>query len=131
MYWVEIEADGRYIYDGQEYPIPVDDVQEFESYESERFGNDWAKIVIPFLLETEHGNFKWEIEVIEYLKLNVTSFLGFSLKELPSEIILKEEVVFRLQDGWLSSDSMRIEQCRFKCAPGKLKGRVLISSQVC
>jgi len=109
MYWVEIEADGRYIYDGQEYPIPVDDVQEFESYESERFGNDWAKIVIPFLLETEHGNFKWEIEVIEYLKLNVTSFLGFSLKELPSEIILKEEVVFRLQDGWLSSDSMRIE----------------------
>lgn len=109
MYWIEMEEDGSYIYNGQEYLIPIDDIQELESHESERHGNEWAKIITPFELETEHGRFTWEIQIIEYFDMNVVSFLGFTLTELPSQIILKEEITFRIQDGWISPTPMKVK----------------------
>ncbi|WP_223526702.1 hypothetical protein [Pseudomonas sp. BF-B-26] len=100
MYWIEICTDGSYMRDGQEHCLPLESVEALDSHESERLGNEWAKIVLPYQLETEHGVFLWQVEIIEYLQLGVTSFLGYSLKEFPEDVVLKEEVTFCLQDGW-------------------------------
>jgi len=100
MFWIEICNDGSYVTGGQEYPILADGIVERESYDGERSGNDWAKITIPFRIETEHGVFVWEVEVIEYLEREVTSLLGYRITEYPDHILLKDEVTFRIQDGW-------------------------------
>jgi ribosomal protein L16/L10AE len=100
MYWIEICNDGSYMAGGQEYPILADGIVERESYDGERSGNDWAKITIPFRIETAHGVFAWEVEVIEYLERDVTSLLGYRITEYPDHVLLKDEVAFRIQDGW-------------------------------
>lgn len=100
MYWIEAGNDGSYVFEGQEYPLLSEGIEELEGYEGERSGNDWAKVVHCFQLETEHGVFGWEVELIEYLELNVTSFLGYSITEFPSNVLLKDEVTFHIQDGW-------------------------------
>lgn len=102
MYWIEICTDGSYLLDHQEFRISTESLEEQGFHESERFGNDWVRIVSTFQAETDHGTFSWEVEFIEYLELGVASFIGFSLKEFPAEVVLKDEVTFRLQDGWLN-----------------------------
>lgn len=102
MYWIEICTDGSYVYDGQEYPLFSEGIEQLEGGEFERSGNDWAKILIPFEIETAHGFFHWDVEIIEYFEMGVASFLGASIKSFPAHIILKEEVTFTLQDGWLN-----------------------------
>lgn len=100
MFWIEICNDGSYVADGKEYPILTDGIVQRESRDGERSGNDWAKITLPFSIETEHGVFTWEVEVIEYLEREVTSLLGYRIAEHPDHVLLKEEVTFRIQDGW-------------------------------
>lgn len=100
MYWIEVCTDGSYVYDGQEYAVSIEGIEQLEGVEIERSGNDWAKIVIPFEIETAHGVFSWDVEIIEYMELGVTSFLGASINGYPSDVILKDEVTFTLQDGW-------------------------------
>lgn len=100
MYWIEICNDGSYLYQGKEFPLLAEGIVEQESCSQERSGNDWEKIVVPFELETKHGLFTWDVEIIEYLELGVTSFLAMRITGFPSNVILKEDVGFRLQDGW-------------------------------
>lgn len=102
MYWVEICTDGSYVYDEKEFFIPSDGIVQLEGYELERSGNDWAKITIPFEIETAHGVFNWDVEIIEYFEKDVASYLGASIKGYPAGVFLKDEVTFRLQDGWLN-----------------------------
>lgn len=102
MYWVEIYTDGSYVYGEQEYVISTEGIIQLEAQEFERSGNDWAKIRIPFEIETLHGLFAWDVEVIEYFEKDVASFLGASIRSYPADIFLKEEVTFTLQDGWLN-----------------------------
>lgn len=106
MYWIEICTDGSYVYDGQEYSLPSDGIVQLGGSELERSGNRWAKVAIPFELETVHGLFHWDVEIIEYLELGVTSFLGAKIKSYPAEIVLKDEVTFSLQDGWLNPSAI-------------------------
>ncbi|EMP3662892.1 hypothetical protein ACM75Y_23295 [Pseudomonas aeruginosa] len=100
MYWIERCADGSYIHGGIEYPLPTDALEELEAYEIERSGDAWAKVIIPFSLETVHGWFRWDVQIIEYPKLGVTSLVGFEITDFPSDVILKDELILRLQDGW-------------------------------
>ena len=100
MYWIEICTDGSYVINGQEYPLLSEGIEEHESSDGERSGNDWAKSIIPFELETEHGVFVWEVEIIEYLGRDVASLLGYRITEYPDHVLLKDEVMFRMQDGW-------------------------------
>lgn len=100
MYWIEIRNDGSYLYEGQEYPLLSDGIVQQESCILEPRGDDWARIIVPFELETEHGVFTWDVEIIEYIALGVTSFLGMEITDYPDGVILKEEVRFRVQDGW-------------------------------
>lgn len=100
MYWIEICSDGSYLNGGEQYPIMAEGIEQHESVDGERSGNDWAKTIIPFAIETQHGIFAWEVEIIEYLELEVTSFLGYRITEYPEQVLLKDEVMFRIQDGW-------------------------------
>lgn len=100
MYWIEICTDGSYEADGVEYPLRAEEIEQLESKEGERCGNDWEKAIIPFGIKTLHGYFAWEIEIIEYLERGVTSFLGYAISEYPKGVLLKDEIVFRIQDGW-------------------------------
>lgn len=102
MYWIEICTDGSYVYAEREYTIPCDGVLELEGHELERSGNEWAKIIIPFEIETVHGRFNWEVEIIEYFEKDVASYLGASIKGYPADVFLKDEITFTLQDGWLN-----------------------------
>jgi len=102
MYWIEICTDGSYVYGEREYPIPCEGIVQLEANEPERSGNEWAKIIIPFEIETDHGYFYWEVEIIEYFEKDVASYLGASIKRYPADVFLKDEVTFTLQDGWLS-----------------------------
>lgn len=101
MYWIERGADGSYLHEDREYPLLTENLVELDSYESERSENDWVRIVFPFELETEHGIFAWDVEIIEYLKLGVASLIGFAISNFPANVILKDEIELRLQDGWL------------------------------
>lgn len=103
MYWIEICSDGSYMYDGKEHSLPSQNLEALEGHEYERHGNEWAKIALPYQIETQHGRFVWQVEIIEYFRLGATSFLGYSLKEFPKNVALKEEVTFCLQDGWTHS----------------------------
>lgn len=100
MYWIEICTDGSYVHNGQEYPLLAEGIEQCESFNGERAANDWEKVIIPFEIETEHGVFVWEVELIEYLELGVTSLLGYRITQYPDEVLLKDEVMFRIQDGW-------------------------------
>ncbi|MDY2564051.1 hypothetical protein SON66_12330 [Pseudomonas syringae] len=100
MYWIEICTDGSYESDGVEYPLRAEEIEQLESKEGERSGNDWEKAIIPFAIETLHGYFSWEVEIIEYLERGVTSLLGYTVAECPNGVLLKDEIVFRIQDGW-------------------------------
>lgn len=100
MYWIEVRNDGSYLYEGKEYPLFSDGMVQQESCTLEPRGDDWARIIVPFELETEHGLFTWDVEIIEYMMLGVTSFLGMEITDFPTGVILKEEVRFRVQDGW-------------------------------
>jgi hypothetical protein len=102
MYWIEICTDGSYLLGNEEHSLPLESLEALDSHESERSGDEWAKIVLPYQLVTEHGVFIWEVEIIEYMQLDVASFLGYSLKEYPKSVTLKDEVTFCLQDGWLN-----------------------------
>ncbi|MCP1510446.1 hypothetical protein J2Y83_000573 [Pseudomonas marginalis] len=100
MYWIERGADGSYLHDGREYPLLTENLVGLDSYEVERSENDWVRIVFPFELETEHGSFAWDVEIIEYLKIDAASLIGFMISSFPTGVILKDEVELRLQDGW-------------------------------
>lgn len=100
MYWIEVGSDGSYVAGGVEYPIQADRIELQESYDGERSGDTWAKTITPFVIETPHGEFHWEVEIIEYLEMGVASLLGYAITGFPSGVLLKDEVVFRLQDGW-------------------------------
>lgn len=100
MYWVEICTDGSYVIDGEEHPLLAEDIQQLESYDVERSGDDWAKVILLFGIETQHGDFAWEVEIIEYLERGVTSFLGYRITQYPEQVYLKNEVMFSIQDGW-------------------------------
>ncbi|MCR8661683.1 hypothetical protein NVV81_04825 [Pseudomonas carnis] len=100
MYWVEICTDGSYVIDGEEHPLLAEGIQQLESYEVERSGDDWAKVILLFGIETQHGDFAWEVEIIEYLERGVTSFLGYRITQHPEQVYLKDEVMFSIQDGW-------------------------------
>lgn len=102
MYWIEIGCDGSYLFEGRKYLLPAEGIVPLDSYESERVGNDRAKITMPFQLSTDHGTFCWNVEIFEYLKLGVASFIGYSITQFPDGVILKDEVTFCLQDGWLN-----------------------------
>lgn len=101
MYWIEICTDGSYVIDGGEYPLLAEGVQQFESHDGGRSGDDWAKVVLHFGIETQHGAFAWEVEIIEYLKRGVTSLLGYRIAHYPEQVLLKDEVIFSIQDGWM------------------------------
>ncbi|MDF5962606.1 hypothetical protein P4117_27285 [Pseudomonas aeruginosa] len=100
MYWIEICTDGSYVVDGQEFPLLSEGIEQLESNDGERSGSDWVKYSTPFELETEHGVFVWEVQLIEYLKLSVVSLLGSRIIKYPNHVLLKDEVMFRIQDGW-------------------------------
>ncbi|UQS13312.1 hypothetical protein [Pseudomonas sp. HS6] len=100
MYWIEICNDGSYVSEGVEYSLQANDIEIHGSYDGARSGDDWAKSIIPFGIATPHGDFTWEVEIIEYLKKGVTSFIGYALTAYPDGVLLKEEVMFRIQDGW-------------------------------
>lgn len=100
MYWIEICTDGSYVIDGQEYPLLAEGIEQQEPVYDESSMSDSLEISIPFELETEHGLFAWEVDVIEYRALDVASFLGYRITEYPSTVFLKDEVMFRIQDGW-------------------------------
>lgn len=100
MYWIEICTDGSYVADGVEHVLQAEGIEQLESYDSERSGNNWAKTTIPFGIETQHGAFAWEVEIIEYLERGVTSLLGYTITDYPDGVLLKDEVMFRIQDGW-------------------------------
>ncbi len=100
MYWIERGADGSYLHEGTEYPILAERLVALDSYTTERYENEWEKMVFPFELETEHGFFEWHIEIIEYLNQGVASLIGFRINNFPTSVILKDEVELRLQDGW-------------------------------
>lgn len=100
MYWIERGADGSYLHEGTEYPILAEELVALDSYTAERYENEWEKIVFPFELETDHGTFGWHIEIIEYLNQGVASLIGFKINNFPTNVILKDEVELRLQDGW-------------------------------
>ncbi len=102
MYFIEASTDCSYIYGGREFLISNEAIEQLEGVESARLGNEWAKIVFTFFAETVHGAFRWEVEIIEYFEMDVASFLGASIKDYPSDVILKDEVTFTLQDGWLN-----------------------------
>ena len=100
MYWIERGANGSYLHEGLEHTLLTEDIVELESYETQRSENDWVRIVFPFELETEHGTFSWAVEIIEYLKLNGASLVGYGITNFPPDVILKSDVELRLQDGW-------------------------------
>lgn len=100
MYWIERGADGSYLHEGVEYALSTENIVELESYETQRSEDDWVRIVFPFELETEHGTFTWDVEIIEYLKLDGASLVGFEITNFPANVVLKDEVELRLQDGW-------------------------------
>lgn len=100
MHWVEIRTDGSYVYEGQEFPLLTEGIEQHEATETERYGTEWAKTEIPFYLETPHGSFGWIVEIIEYFELGVASYVGASICTFPAKVFLKEEVTFTLQDGW-------------------------------
>lgn len=100
MYWIEICNDGSYVIGDQVHPLPAEGIEEYESYNGERSGNEWVKITVPFGIETEHGVFAWEVEIIEYLEREVSSLLGHRITEYPDQVLLKDEVMFRIQEGW-------------------------------
>lgn len=102
MYWIEICTDGSYLWNHQEFSISTESLEVADTCESARSGNDWARIVTTFQAETEHGVFSWDVEIIEYLELGVASFIGYSLTHFPEGVVLKDEVTFQLQDGWLN-----------------------------
>ncbi len=99
MYWIEICNDGSYVHEGVEYPLPVDNIEIMESQSVEGTDNEF---VIPFEIETEHGVFAWEVDIIEYVEIEAASLLGSRITQYPGNVYLKDEVIFRMQDGWLS-----------------------------
>lgn len=100
MYWIEICSDGSYVFGGQEYALPAEGIEQYESAIGDRSGGDRVKVNVPFGVETEHGYFAWEVELIEYLELGVTSLLGSRITAYPDDVLLKDEVMFQIQDGW-------------------------------
>ncbi|MEB2855527.1 hypothetical protein VKY20_07910 [Pseudomonas atacamensis] len=102
MYFIEACTDGSYVYGGREFLISSEAIEKLDDVESARSGNEWAKIIFTFSAETVHGVFSWEVEIIEYFEMDVASFLGASIKDYPADVILKDEVTFTLQDGWLN-----------------------------
>lgn len=100
MFWIERCADGSYVYQGAEYPLPTDTIEQLEAYEIDNSGNEGSRIVYPFELETEHGWFRWHFVIIEYVDQATASFVSFEITDFPTEVRLKQEIELRLQDGW-------------------------------
>ncbi|MDL5600511.1 hypothetical protein QS468_47930 [Bacillus subtilis] len=101
MHWVEICNDGGYEVDGEKYRLLADDIQPLEVEEFERAKDDsWVKYTHPFCLETEHGEFHWDVDLIEYVEPAGATLLGFTMTRLPPDVVLTEEISFRLHDGW-------------------------------
>lgn len=100
MFWIERCADGSYLFQGNEYPLPVESIEQFDAYEIDNSGNEGVRIVYPFELQTEHGCFKWVFVIIEYVEQSTASFVGFEITDFPAGIQLKDELELRLQDGW-------------------------------
>ena len=106
MYWIEICTDGSYVHSGQEYPLPVDDIERMESQSAEDADDEF---IIPFQLKTEHGVFVWEVEIIDYVEIGAASLLGSRITRYPDNVFLKDEVIFRMQDGWLSLEQPALD----------------------
>lgn len=54
----------------------------------------------PFRLETEHGEFRWAVEVIEYLIPKVKTVKGYSMVTSPPGVVVTEQVSFTILEGW-------------------------------
>lgn len=101
MHWVEVCSDGIYWVNGEEHTIPVDSIVQIGVTDSQHCANRSAHYSYLFHVETEHGDFSWEVEVVEYLEPAGATMTGFSTTQIPPGIILKDTVTFQLQDGWL------------------------------
>lgn len=100
MFWIERCADGSYLHQGVEYPLPAEAIEQLDAYEIDNSGNEGVRIVYPFELETKHGCFKWDFVIIEYVEQDAASFVGFEITDFPAGVRLKDELELRLQDGW-------------------------------
>jgi hypothetical protein len=101
MYWVEICNDCEYSAGGVSHKIEVDlisrddvlTISGSKTENSERYLHLFSAV-------TEHGGFEWEVEIIEYLSPSGATMLGYSTTAHPEQVLLKEGVMFQLQDGW-------------------------------
>lgn len=104
MYWVEVCNDAIYWANGQEHTIPGDSLIQIGATDGE-YSADHKSSRFSYLyeVETEHGDFSWEVEIIEYLEPAGATMLGFTTTEFPSGVVIKEPITFQLQDGWLEA----------------------------
>lgn len=102
MHWVEICTDGIYWINGKEHLIPVDSIEQIDVTDGGCSANNlYSQYSYLFHAATEHGDFSWEVEVVEYLEPAGATMMGFTTTQIPPGVVVKETVTFQLQDGWL------------------------------
>lgn len=93
MYWIEICTDGSYVIGGQESPS-AEGIEKHESYDGERSGNDWA---------FRDRNRAWRFCLGSGAHQSIWSErspASWATESHRDHVLLKDEVMFRIQDGW-------------------------------
>ena len=62
----------------------------------------------PFSLQTEHGEFRWAVEVIDHLIPRVRTIKGYSMVAAPRDVVVTEQISFTVLDGWGSPTAKRL-----------------------
>lgn len=102
MPWLECCSDGRYRVAERTYILEADaliaeDEIQIKAAQDE---TDAGITLYPFSLETEHGVFRWHVEVIEYHRPDGQTIKGFSLTEFPDGVIVTDQLMFIMHNGW-------------------------------
>lgn len=102
-------CDGMYLTAGYYYildslavvPEPPLIIKRASSVEGHRMS------IHPFSLQTEHGEFRWAVEVIEHLIPRVSTIKGYSMVAAPLGVVVTEQISFTVLDGWGSPTARR------------------------
>jgi len=102
MPWLDCCSDGRYRVADRSYILEADALIAEEQIHIKTAPDDSREgiTLYPFSLETEHGLFRWHVEVIDYYLPAGQTMKGFSLTEVPAGVIVTDPLMFVLHNGW-------------------------------
>ncbi|MGB9669940.1 MAG: hypothetical protein ACPLXR_02110 [Halothiobacillaceae bacterium] len=102
MPWLECCSDGRYRVAERTYILEADALIAEDEIQIKAAQDETGEgiTLYPFSLETEHGVFRWHVEVIQYYRPSGETMKGFSLTESPQGVVITDQVMFVLYNGW-------------------------------